>query len=143
MAEVVVLELVLDPSQMVAGAKQATDALGGLGDKATETEKKFKASGSALSAAFQATGGSIQIAQGITNTAKAFGDLNTQAALFGTSRTILELGKTAQDFRNLAGAAGSAGGALGLLGAAWKASPLGLIATVIGAAAAAMTLFGN
>lgn len=143
MTEVVILELILDPSKMIAGAKAAGDALDGLGGKAQDTEKKFRASGSALSAAFQASGGSIQIAQGITSTAKAFGDLNTQAGLFGASRTILELGKTAQDFRNLGHAAGSVSGAFSLLTAAWKASPFGVIAGVIGIAAAAMSFFGS
>lgn len=126
--------------QSLQRVKAAVDSVYGSGSRVVEVTNKI---GSSLSNAFQATGGSIQIAQGISQTARAFGDLNTAAGLFSASRVLLEIGKTADDFRQLNGAVRTSGGLWSSLGAIMRAHPLLTIASVIGAAASAMSLFGS
>lgn len=96
------LELVVDATRAVSGSQQAEAALGRVKTAAEATSKAVSDSGARMSAAFQATGGTTQVAGGIAQTAKAFADLNVQAGLFNTSRVLLEIGKTAQDFREVA-----------------------------------------
>jgi hypothetical protein len=137
------LELVLDASGMQRGAQQATKALDDVGQKATVTSASMQNVGKSMSAAFQATGGTIQVAQGITQTARAFGELNSAAGLFGASRILLEIGKTTDDFRQLGGAVGGVGSVFTRVGAIMRAHPLLTIATLLSAAASAMSLFGD
>lgn len=138
-----VLELVLDASGMQRGAQQAGEALNAVGQRATTAATAVTNTGRAMSAAFQVGGGSVQIASGIAQTANAFGQLNTQAALFSASRVLLEVGNTARDFGNLRSAIGGVTGVMGALGAVIRANPIGSIATVVGLAATAMSLFGS
>lgn len=139
----VVVRFELDPGPLKRGSKEAGDALDDLGGKAEGAKKKVAGAQQGLSAAFQTTGGGIQIAQGITQTATAFGNLNVAAAGFGASRVILEIGKTAQDFGNLRASVGASGGAFSALGAIMRAHPLLTIAGVVAAAASAMSLLGS
>ena len=92
MAEV--LELAIDARPMEQGAAQAKRAIDSVSDSALKSQ-------AAISKAFQTTGGAVQVAGGIAQTAKAFSELNVAAGAFGASRALLEIGKTAQDFREL------------------------------------------
>lgn len=139
----VVVRFELDPGPLKKGGKEAGDALDDLGGKADGAKKKVAGVQQGLSAAFQTTGGGIQIAQGITQTANAFGNLNIAAAGFGASRVILEIGKTAQDFGQLRASVGASGGAFSALGAIMRAHPLLTIAGVVATAASALSLFGS
>ena len=96
------LELTIDATGMERGAQQAQQAI----DKVTKTAQQSQQT---LNKAFQTSGGAIQVAGGIAQTAKAFADLNVSAAAFGASRTLLEIGRTVQDFRELNVAAGRTG----------------------------------
>lgn len=138
-----ILDLTLNASGMTRGSREAGAALDSVKDKASQTERAVAGTGRAMSAAFQVTGGSVQIASGIAATASAFGALNTQAAIFGASRVLLEVGNTARDFGALRSAVGGVTGVLGVLGAAVRANPIGAIATVVGLAASAMAVFGS
>jgi hypothetical protein len=89
-----VLELGLDARPMEQGAAQAKRAIDSVSDSALKSQ-------AAISKAFQTTGGAVQVAGGIAQTAKAFSELNVAAGAFGASRALLEIGKTAQDFREL------------------------------------------
>lgn len=158
------LELVVDATRAVSGSQQAEAALGRVKTAAEATGKAVADSGARMSAAFQASGGSIQVAGGIAQTAKAFADLNVQAGLFNTSRLLLEVGKTAQDFRELsqgiqqttttydvygtkittaAAATGRLQSVMMTLGAVVRANPILTLATAVGAIAGAMSLFGS
>lgn len=137
------LELVVDATRFVSGSQQAEAALGRVKTSAEATGKAVADSGARMSAAFQASGGTIQVAGGIAQTAKAFADLNVQAGLFNTSRLLLEVGKTAQDFRELRGQVGGVGTVLQTLGAIIRANPILTLATAVGAIAGAMSLFGS
>ena len=137
------LELVVDATRAVSGSQQAEAALGRVKTAAEATGKAVADSGARMSAAFQASGGTIQVAGGIAQTAKAFADLNVQAGLFNTSRLLLEVGKTAQDFRELRGQVGGVGTVLQTLGAIIRANPILTLATAVGAIAGAMSLFGS
>lgn len=137
------LELVVDATRAVSGSQQAEAALGRVKTAAEATGKAVADSGARMSAAFQASGGTIQVAGGIAQTAKAFADLNVQAGLFNTSRLLLEVGKTAQDFRELRGQVGGAGTVLQTLGAIIRANPILTLATAVGAIAGAMGLFSS
>jgi len=138
-----VLELEIEASGMQRGAQQATTALDAVATKAKATEGAVANTSRALNAAFATTGGGIQIAQGISQTARAFGELNLASAGFAASRSLLEIGRTAQDFRNLSSAVGATGGMFGTLRAVMRAHPILTIASLIGAAASAMSLFGS
>jgi hypothetical protein len=89
-----VLELGLDARPMEQGAAQAKRAIDSVSDSALKSQQ-------AISKAFQTTGGAVQVAGGIAQTAKAFSDLNVAAGAFGASRALLEIGRTVQDFREL------------------------------------------
>lgn len=142
------LELAIDATKAQQGAQvaqqafvQVQKAAEGAAQAAAKTGQAVADSGSKMNAAFQATGGSIQIAGGIAQTAKAFGELNIQAGLFNSSRLLLEIGKTASDFRELASGVTGVSGAFGTLSAIVKANPLLAAATAIGAIATALSLF--
>ncbi len=139
----IALDVVIDGSRAAQGAAQVEQSLGRVKTAADATVTSTQNVGRAMSSAFQATGGTIQVAQGITQTAKAFGDLNVSAGLFSSSRALLEIGRTVQDFRSMRSAIGGASGAIGLFSAAFRASPIGVVATVVGLAATAMSLFGS
>lgn len=110
---------------------------------ATDASKSVANAGASMRAAFQATGGSIQVAGGIAQTAKAFGELNVAAAAFGSSRALLEIGKTVEDFRELAATVGKTGSVFQTLGAIVKANPLLTIATVLGSIGSLMSIFSD
>jgi len=128
---------------MAQGAAQANAALKSVGDQAKVAEDATKKVGSSLSNAFQATGGTLQVAQGITQIGTAFQQMNIAAAGGGISRTLLEIGKTASDFRALAGGIGGATSALAVMRGVLAAHPILVIATVIGLASSAMSLFAS
>jgi hypothetical protein len=144
------LELAIDATKAQQGAQVAQQAFvkvqtaAEAATKAAErTGQAVSDSGAKMNAAFQATGGSLQIAGGIAQTAKAFGELNVQAGLFNSSRLLLEIGKTANDFRELASGVSGVSGAFGTLTAIIKANPLLAAATAIGAIATAIGLFAS
>jgi hypothetical protein len=137
------LELLIDATGMQRGAAVAKTALDSVTATAAKTATEVQRSGSALSSAFQVTGGGVQIATGISQTAKAFGELNTAAGLFNASRTLLEVGNTARDFQQLRGAVGGAATVFGTLGAVIRANPIGAVATAIGIAATAFAAFSS
>jgi len=135
------LELAIDATKAQQGAQVAQQAFTQVQKAAEGTGKAVQDAGAKMSAAFQATGGSIQIAGGLAQTAKAFGELNVQAGLFNSSRLLLEIGKTAQDFRELSAGVTGVSGAFGVLSTIIKANPLLAAATAIGAIASAISLF--
>ena len=137
------LELAIDATKAQQGAQVAEQAMKRVQTAAEGTGKAVQDAGSKMSAAFQATGGSIQIAGGLAQTAKAFGELNVQAGLFNSSRLLLEIGKTAQDFRELSAGVTGVSGAFSTLTAIVKANPLLAAATAIGTIASAIGLFAS
>lgn len=151
------LELAIDARPMVQGAQQAQQALDGVaktaqatakevektGKAAADAGKSVSQSGAAMRAAFQATGGSIQVAGGIAQTAKAFAELNVAAAAFGSSRALLEIGKTVQDFKELGATVGKTSSIFTTLGMIVKANPLLTIATVLGSVGSLMSIFAD
>lgn len=137
------LELAIDATKAQQGAQVAEQAMTRVTKAAEGTGKAVQDAGAKMSAAFQATGGSIQIAGGLAQTAKAFGELNVQAGLFNSSRLLLEIGKTAQDFRELSAGVTGVSGAFGVLSTIIKANPLLAAATAIGAIASAISLFAS
>jgi len=151
------LELAVDARPMQRGAQEATQALDGVakaaerttaavektGQAAAQTGKTVANAGASMRAAFQATGGSIQVAGGIAQTAKAFAELNVAAAAFGSSRALLEIGKTIQDFRELGQTVGKTGSIFATLGAIVRANPLLTIATVLGTVGSLMSVFSS
>ena len=137
------LELLIDATGMQRGAAVAKTALDSVTATAGKTATEVQRAGSNLSGAFQLTGGGVQIASGISQTAKAFGELNTAAGLFNASRTLLEIGNTARDFQQLRGAVGGAATVFGTLGAVIRANPIGAVATAIGIAATAFAAFSS
>ncbi len=134
MAEV--LELAIDARPMEQGAAQAKRAI----DSVSESALKSQA---AISKAFQTTGGAVQVAGGIAQTAKAFSELNVSAGAFGASRALLEIGKTVQDFRELRGAVGASGSAFSVLGTILRAHPLMTLVTVLSTIGGLMSLFSR
>lgn len=137
------LELAIDATKAQQGAQVAEQAMTRVTKAAESTGKAVQDAGAKMSAAFQATGGSIQIAGGLAQTAKAFGELNVQAGLFNSSRLLLEIGKTAQDFRELSAGVTGVSGAFSTLAAIVKANPLLAAATAIGTIASAIGLFAS
>lgn len=137
------LELAIDATKAQQGAQVAEQAMTRVTKAAEGTGKAVQDAGAKMSAAFQATGGSIQIAGGLAQTAKAFGELNVQAGLFNSSRLLLEIGKTAQDFRELSAGVTGVSGAFGVLSTIIKANPLLAAATAIGTIASAIGLFAS
>lgn len=137
------LELLIDATGMQRGSAQAKAALDSIYGAGSRIEPVMQKVGGSLSSAFQVTGGGVQIATGISQTAKAFGELNTAAGLFNASRTLLEIGNTARDFGQLRGAVGGAATVFGTLGAVIRANPIGAVATAIGLAATAFASFSS
>jgi hypothetical protein len=131
-----VLELAIDARPMEQGAAQAKRAI----DSVSESALKSQA---AISKAFQTTGGAVQVAGGIAQTAKAFSELNVSAGAFGASRALLEIGKTVQDFRELRGAVGASGSAFSVLGTILRAHPLMTLVTVLSTIGGLMSLFSR
>ena len=130
------LELGLDARPMEQGAAQAKRAIDSVSDSALKSQ-------AAISKAFQTTGGAVQVAGGIAQTAKAFSELNVAAGAFGASRALLEIGKTVQDFRELRGAVGASGSAFSVLGTILRAHPLMTLVTVLSTIGGLMSLFSR
>ncbi len=123
--------------------RKSNDLIAKLKDQIQGVDSAGRSAGAGLRDAFKATSGTIQVASGIKQTADAFGSLNNAAGLFSSSRLLLEIGKTADDFRDLRSSVGGTGGVLSSLGLIIKAHPLLTLASVIGAIASAMSLFGG
>jgi len=152
-----VLELVMDSTGLERGRQQAEAALKGVQTQATATQSSLTTVGGGLRNTFQAVQGVSQVGQGINSTATAFASLNLSMGAFAASRTLLEIGKTAQDFQQMAGvtkvvttdiygmttATTKAASGWSLLGAAVRTHPLLAIATVLGTVASLMALFGS
>lgn len=130
------LELLVDPKGVEDGVRKAKRSLDDLGGAAGKVS-------ASLSSIGQLGTGSVQLASGIAQTAKAFGDLNTTAGLFSASRVLLDIGNTARDFQQLRGAVGGAASAWRVLGTAIAANPIGAVAVAVGAAATAFEIFGS
>lgn len=128
---------------MAQGAAQANAVLKSVGDQAKVTEDATKRIGTSLSGAFQSTGGTLQVAQGITQIGNAFQQLNFAAGGSGIARTLLEISKTAADYRALASGVSGVGGAFTALRAIMLAHPILTIASVLSLAASAMSLFSK
>lgn len=96
------LELAIDATKAQQGAQVAQQAFTQVQKAAEGAARSVQVSSQAVSAAFQATGGTVQVAGGITATAKALSDLNVAAASSNAARLLLEIGKTAQDFKEVA-----------------------------------------
>lgn len=96
------LELAIDATKAQQGAQVAQQAFTQVQKAAEGAARSVQVSSQAVSAAFQATGGTVQVAGGITATAKALSELNVAAASSNAARLLLEIGKTAQDFRDVA-----------------------------------------
>lgn len=137
------LEIGIDASRFTSGVQAVEQGGRQLQQTMERSATSVDRVRTSLSSAFQFTGGTVQIAQGIAQTARSFGELNTAAAAFSASRVLLEIGQTARDFTNLRGQVGGTVSAWGLLGAAFRANPIGIIATGVGLAATAMALFGD
>lgn len=166
----VTLEMVLDPSGIQRGAADGARAIDSLGRSAKDASAvldgmRFKLSGGGvfapldalkdieksatgavrglgnLSNAFQSVGGSLQVGQGITQTLAALERADVAGAGTNVARTLLEISKTGQDFRQLASGVGATGGAFTALRAVMTAHPILTIATAIGLASTAIGLF--
>jgi len=96
------LELAIDATKAQQGAQVAQQAFTQVQKAAEGAARSIQVSNQAVSSAFQATGGTVQVAGGITATAKALADLNIAAASSNAARLLLEIGKTAQDFKEVA-----------------------------------------
>jgi hypothetical protein len=156
------LELAIDATKAQQGAQVAQQAFVQVQKAADGAARSVQVSSQAVSSAFQATGGTVQIAGGITATAKALGDLNAVAASSNVARLLLEIGKTAKDFKEVAAgvqnvttsydiygtkittvtqATGRFGTVLATLNGIIKANPLLAAATAISAIGTALSLF--
>ncbi len=135
------LELLIDASGMQRGADQAKAALGSLQTKARETETAVKSIGG--TGAAQSTSGLLQVSSGISGIAQSLQNLNFSQAGTGIARTLLEISRTGQDFRQLTAGVSGATGAFGALGLVMRAHPILAIASVVGAVASAMALFSD
>lgn len=151
------LPITLNSDEFERAAARSKQSLQGLGDVAISGASKFTTLEGRMNKAFQVTGGSVQVAQGIQQTAKALGEMNIAAAGFGASRSLLELGRLKDDFRDFSSTVTTVttdlygvttsvtknGSAWTTLGALIKAHPLLTIATVLGTVASVMTLVSN
>lgn len=156
------LELAIDATKAQQGAQVAQQAFTQVQKAAEGAARSVQVSSQAVSAAFQATGGTVQVAGGITATAKALTDLNAAAASSNAARLLLEIGKTAQDFKEVAAgvknvsttfdvygnkvttvtqATGRFGTVFATLNGIIKANPLLAAVTAISAIGTALTLF--
>lgn len=138
-----VLELAIDATGMQRGQQQAESALKGVQDAATKTQASVTAMGGSLRNTFQVVGGVSQVGQGIAQAASAFSSLNLTAGAFASSRVLLEISKTTQDFREMALATTGATSAWSVLGTVIRTHPILTLATVLGAAAGLMALFSS
>lgn len=153
----VVLDLVVDATGVQRGSQTAEQALSGVTAAAAKTQSSLTNVGGGLRNTFQAVGGVSQVGQGIAQTADAFGKLNVAVGAFAASSLLLEVGKTAQDFKDMAGTVTvvtrdiygmtstttRAATAFETLRAAVRAHPILTLATVIGAVAGVMALMGK
>src|SRR5690349_9570318 len=80
-------------------------------------------------------GNAQQITAGVAATAQAMQQFNAAGATFAASRVLMDIGQAHRDFGLLRQQIGSTSTAWGVLGAAFKANPIGLVATGIGLAA--------
>lgn len=107
MTDLMSLQLTLDSRQFVAGAQSASQALDVVRQKTISVDQSTVTYGGSMNALFKrggAVGGISQVAQGIEATTRSLTSANyAVAALHGTF-TLLEVGKTAQDFHELAAA---------------------------------------
>lgn len=164
-------ELVVDSTRLQAGAAAASRALDSVSESAVDTGRAVdqsarqaaklgeglkQAAGDAQKAGnqleftrgamrnlFQATAGTMQVAGGVKMTAEAFGKLNYEVALFSTSRTLLEIGRTAQDFRELALDVDNVSGRWNKFTAIIKSNPLLAVATALSAVSTAIGFFSE
>ena len=161
------LELYLDASGVTKGAQDATRALDSIAPKATAAEQSMVKVGKTL----QVTAGAREAAQSITSTATALSALNAQGAAFSASKLLIDITRISQDFREMATVTQTAASSQQVynyatlawetvavsataktgrlttvfrtLGMAIRANPIGLLATALAGAAAAMSLFGS
>ena len=152
-----VLELAMDNTGLLRGQQQAEAALRGVQVAADKTQQSVTSIGGGIRNTFQAVQGVSQVGQGINSVARSFGDLNIAMGTFAASRTLLEIGKTADDFRQMAGTVTTtttnmlgitttttrAASAFQVLRAAMLAHPILTVATALGAAASIMALFSG
>lgn len=158
------LELAIDATKAQQGAQVAQQAFTQVQKAAEGAARSIQVSNQAVSSAFQATGGTVQVAGGITATAKALSDLNIAAASSNAARLLLEIGKTAQDFKEVAAgvqqvttsydiygtkittvtqATSRFGAVFATLNGIIKANPLLAAATAISAIGTALSLFSS
>ena len=158
------LELAIDATKAQQGAQVAQQAFTQVQKAAEGAARSIQVSNQAVSSAFQATGGTVQVAGGITATAKALADLNIAAASSNAARLLLEIGKTAQDFKEVAAgvqqvttsydiygtkittvtqATSRFGAVFATLNGIIKANPLLAAATAISAIGTALSLFSS
>lgn len=150
------LELQLDPSGIRRGAAEAERSLADL-DRASQRTAAYvdgiyttaSRSDSAargvrnLGDAFQSVGGSLQVGQGISQVLQSLQRADIAGAGTNVARTLLEISKTGADFRQLAAGVGATGGAFTVLRGIMVAHPILTIATAIGLAASAFSLFSS
>jgi hypothetical protein len=151
------LELQLDPSGIRRGAAEAERSLADL-DRASQRTAAYvdgiystlgQRSESAargvrnLGDAFQSVGGSLQVGQGISQVLQSLQRADIAGAGTNVARTLLEISKTGHDFRQLASGVGATGGAFATLLTVMAAHPILTIATAIGLAASAFSLFSS
>ena len=169
----VTLEMVLDPSGIRRGVAEAERALADLDRSAQRTASSMdKTSAAALLAvrnmssywngvydsqrsesvargvrhlgdAFQSVGGSLQVVQGISQVLQSLQRADIAGAGTNVARTLLEISKTGQDFRQLAAGVGATGGAFATLRVVMVAHPILTIATAIGIASTAFAVFSS
>lgn len=151
------LELQLDPSGIRRGAAEAERSLADL-DRASQRTAAYvdgiystlgQRSESAargvrnLGDAFQSVGGSLQVGQGISQVLQSLERADIAGAGTNVARTLLEISKTGQDFRQLASGVGATGGAFATLRTVMAAHPILTIASVVGLAATAFSVLSS
>lgn len=150
------LELELKADRFQAGAKQVEQSLDRVSTTAAKTTAAVGQVGTQLNKAFTAQSGAAA-AQGIEQTVTSIGRMNVAAAGFGAAHTAANVGRFVRELREISSntqivtrdvygmvtSTRQAGGVWTALGSVIKAHPLLTIATVISAAAGAMSLFGN
>lgn len=144
------LELLIDATGMQRGADQAKAALGSLQTQAKATEAAVSGvagrGGSNPFGAFNSSGlvgNFIQVGSGISQAAKAFGDLNVASGLFNSARLVSDLSQLSGSMQVFRAATAAGATSFTALGIAMKANPVLAIVSVLSTAAAAMSLFGN
>lgn len=144
------LELAVDSSGVKAGLVDANRALDETAKKADRAEKEVRdlgdnsaKAGKNMSAAFAATGGGLAVTHGLSGIADGFRRADGSMAAFAASQALLDMGRMAEDMKGVAGATGEATSMFSKMGAIMKAHPIMTIATLLAAAATAMSLFGG